>query len=182
MAGRDLGVFGQAVADVEAGDAPDTLTFYGQTFTVAAAVGAIPLMRFAHAARSGVGSNDLDGLSAMYDMIRDCLAPGEFERFETVAVEHKADGDVIMEVCKAVYEAIAGRPTAAPSSSSAGRRTTTSSSPRKSTRGRGSTTSTDPTAGKKPATVRAARKSAKVIDFGPPVSQVSAKQLRGGTG
>jgi hypothetical protein len=173
MAGRDLGAFGQAADDIEAGDAADTLTFYGQTFHVAASVGAIPLMRFAHSARSGVGTGDLDGLSAMYDMIRDCLAPGEFDRFEQVAVEHKADGDVILEVCRAVYEALAGRPTEQPSPSSAGRRRTTSSSRRKSTRGRGSGTPTDPTAGKQPA---------QVIDFGTPVTAIDPQALQGGTG
>jgi hypothetical protein len=34
----------------------------------------MPLLRFAHAAKSGLDSADMEGMAAMYDMLRQCLA------------------------------------------------------------------------------------------------------------
>lgn len=167
MPGRNLGSFGAVVEEITAPDEPDTFTFYGETFTVAQHVGALPLMRFAAAARTGAGSDDLAGLSAMYDMIRDCLAPGDFERFDSVATANKADGATILAVCSAVYEALAGRPTTPQSTSSAGQRPTTKSSQPKSGRGRRSGLPTKPV----PATV---------VDFGTPVQDINPDDLRTG--
>jgi len=56
--------------------APDvrTVEFLGVQFAIADKIGLMPLMRFAHAAKSGLDSADLEGMAAMYDMLRQCIA------------------------------------------------------------------------------------------------------------
>lgn len=48
--------------------------FLGKEFAIASKIGLMPLMRFAHAAKSGLDSADLEGMAAMYDMLRQCIA------------------------------------------------------------------------------------------------------------
>ena len=48
--------------------------FLGKRFAIADKIGLMPLMRFAHASKSGLDSSDLEGMAAMYDMIRQCIA------------------------------------------------------------------------------------------------------------
>jgi hypothetical protein len=48
--------------------------FLGSEFAIADKIGLMPLMRFAHAAKSGLDSADLEGMAAMYDMLRQCIA------------------------------------------------------------------------------------------------------------
>jgi hypothetical protein len=48
--------------------------FLGRKFAIADKIGLMPLMRFAHAAKSGLDSADLEGMAAMYDMLRQCIA------------------------------------------------------------------------------------------------------------
>ena len=51
-----------------------TVEFMGVEFAIADKIGLMPLMRFAHAAKSGLDSADLEGMAAMYDMLRQCIA------------------------------------------------------------------------------------------------------------
>jgi len=51
-----------------------TVEFMGEEFAIADKIGLMPLMRFAHAAKSGLDSADLEGMAAMYDMLRQCIA------------------------------------------------------------------------------------------------------------
>jgi len=53
---------------------PRTVEFLGEEFAIADKIGLMPLMRFAHAAKSGLDSADLEGMAAMYDMLRQCIA------------------------------------------------------------------------------------------------------------
>lgn len=75
--------------------------FMGKEFAVASKIGLMPLMRFAHAAKSGLDSADLEGMAAMYDMLRQCIADdsvfvfqgrritrGEASELPPEAVEH----------------------------------------------------------------------------------------------
>lgn len=107
----------------------DTVTFAGQEFTVAGKIGAMPLMRFARVARRGVDSNELEGLAAMYDLLEQCIDPGDWPRFERAADESRADGDELMAVVQDVMAVVSGRPTSRPSDSSDGSQTMSTSSP-----------------------------------------------------
>lgn len=48
--------------------------FLGKDFAIADKIGLMPLMRFAHAAKSGLDSDDMEGMAAMYDMLRQAIA------------------------------------------------------------------------------------------------------------
>lgn len=123
-----IGEFGAAARDAEETVEPDEFKFYGETFAVADKVGAMPLLRFAAVAESGTQAEDMEGLAAMHELLRDCLAPGDWPRFQKVAADRKADAEELMEVCGAVYQAITGRPTKRPSASADGSSPTTVSS------------------------------------------------------
>lgn len=51
-----------------------SVEFLGSKFAIADKIGLMPLMRFAHASKSGLDSSDMEGMAAMYDMIRQCIA------------------------------------------------------------------------------------------------------------
>ncbi len=118
----DLGTFGALPAPRSGFPAriPDTFTFAGQKFRVAEEVGAMPLLRFAAAADAGLDSDTLNGLVAMQEMIRDTIHPEDWTRFQRVATEAKASGEVLMAICQALYQAISARPTDRPTDSSDG--------------------------------------------------------------
>jgi hypothetical protein len=103
---------------------PDTVEFGGEQFVVADAIGVMPLMRFAHVAKSGTDSSDLDGLAAMYDLIEACIAPQDWDRFQRVAIKAKADDKDLFAVVREVMAMVSGRPTRRPSDSSDGPATT----------------------------------------------------------
>jgi len=100
----------------------------GQGFDVAPQVGAMPLMRFAKLARTGIGSEDFEGMAAMYDLLKSCIADHEWDRFEQVADSNRVDGDTLFEVVKDTFAVLAGRPTSRPSDSSDGPTPTSTSS------------------------------------------------------
>lgn len=135
-----LGSFDVEKAEYE-GD-PITFTFCGEEFEIAHNVGGMPMLQFAAAAKSGVGSGDMDGLAAMFSMIRDCLKPDEYRapteeekaagntkpvlvqsewnRFQDCAAKNRAPTALLMDICTAIYGAIAGRPLAVGSDSGPG--------------------------------------------------------------
>jgi hypothetical protein len=94
--------------------------FLGAEFAVASKIGLMPLMRFAKIAKSGVDSSDEDGLAAMYDLLRQCIADDEWARFEDHADKTRADDQELMQVIKDVMAILSERPTSRPSDSSAG--------------------------------------------------------------
>ena len=98
--------------------------FAGDKFRMAERIGLMPLMRFAKIAKAGVDSTDLDGLAALYDLLEQCIAEDEWQRFQNAADKARADGDQLMQVVKDVFEALSGRPTSRPSDSSGGPTTT----------------------------------------------------------
>lgn len=104
------------------------LTFEGQSFALASKVGLMPLMKFAHIARQGVDANDMEGLVAIYDMLRNVIADEDWERFESHATTVRADGDDLMGLVQQAIQAISERPTERPSDSSDGPQTTSDSS------------------------------------------------------
>lgn len=98
----------------------DTVEFMGEKYRIADAVGLMPLMRFAYFARQGIHADDIEGLAAMYDLIRTCLADDEWERFEADAIDKRADEEALLEVVTATIEVLSARPTRRPSGSSDG--------------------------------------------------------------
>jgi len=97
-----------------------TVDFLGEQFRVAERVGALPIMRFAKAAKSGTDSNDMEGLVALYDLLAQVIHPDDWRRFEAHADAEHADGDQLLAVVQAALAAVAGRPTGRSSDSSAG--------------------------------------------------------------
>lgn len=108
---------------------PRSIEFLGESFEVAEKVGLMPLMRFAAAAKRGAETESMDGLVAMYELIEQCVAPQDWERFQQHCIAQHADEDDLLEkfVPKAI-EVISGRPTERPSDSSAGSPVTGTSS------------------------------------------------------
>ena len=94
--------------------------FAGEQFACADSIALMALMRFAHVASTGTDSNDLAGLAAMYELLEQCIAAEDWERFQQVAMRTKAKGDELMGVVGKVIQALSARPTERPSDSSDG--------------------------------------------------------------
>jgi len=123
-------------AAVEGVPVGNRIEFMGEHYRIADKVGLMPLMRFAYAARKGTDADDMEGLAAIYDMLRDCLDPADWIRFQDDATAKKADGDQLVAVVSQTIEVLTARPTEPPSDSSPGRSST-------STRSTGSSSSLD---------------------------------------
>ena len=121
--------------------APDgKVEFMGGYFGMAQSIGLMPLLQFAHAAKQGLDSGDMEGMAALYAVIRDCIdnerpqkevdgelvddGLSEWDRFQRHTIDHKAGGEELMAVVQKCIEAISARPTRPPGDSSAGRQTT----------------------------------------------------------
>jgi hypothetical protein len=106
----------------------DKVEFMGERYKIANKVGLMPLIKFAHAASSGLDSSDMEGLAALYAMIRDCIDPGEWLRFERDAIDKRAGDADLLPVVEQTIELLTARPTRRPSGSSDGPRPTSPSS------------------------------------------------------
>lgn len=123
-----LGTFGAAEREGDPAREPDTFDYYGETFTVRDRVGIMPLLKFAVVAQTGVDSSEMEALAAMHSLVMACIVTSDVPRFEKVATEHDADTEELMDICKALYQAVTARPTGQPSDSADGSQTTTTSS------------------------------------------------------
>lgn len=127
-------------------DDGQTIEFLGEKFRVADKVGLMPLLKFASA--SDMDTDDPRALSAIYQMLKDCIHPGtpacgkcatckagdeedcasydpgDWKDFEQHAIDTKADADELLSVVTKVMEVLSGRPTPPRDGSSASRRTT----------------------------------------------------------
>lgn len=101
-----------------------SVSFAGQDFAVRDRIGAMPLMRFAKIAKTGMDAGDMEALSVIYDLLQSTVAPADWQRFEQAAVDSGADGDELLAVVVDAVKVISGRPTSQPSDSSGGLRTT----------------------------------------------------------
>lgn len=112
----------------------DSVMFLGQKFRLAERVGIMPMLNYANASKKGMDSDDMDGLAAMYALIRSVIHrpalfdengkrqvdengkplrdESEWERFSTLADDESADGEQIMEFVGRAMEIMAARPTA----------------------------------------------------------------------
>ncbi len=132
-----LGSFGAVQKTVDSAQGkkrePDTFDFYGEKFTVVQAVpSALPLMQFAAAmaaADEDDASINMEALGAMYNMLRYCLPPAEWPRFEKLAMKNGAGVEELLPITQAVWESVnKSDPTEGPSSSPGGPSTTSHSS------------------------------------------------------
>lgn len=128
-----------------------SVEFLGAEFAIADKVGLMPLLRFAHAAKSGLDSADMDGMAALYDMLQQCIADepvlvrsdgqpvdspadmdeegeakmlGGWREFERHATQAKADDEDLIGVVQRVMTLLSERPTTQPSDSSGGQLST----------------------------------------------------------
>lgn len=126
----DLGDFTAAVGEHDrAQGVVDTFTFHGKRFALAPKIGSLPLMRYAAAASSGLDSSEMDGLAAMYDLIRGCLVEepvraddGEviaegWQAFERVCIENKLQGPDLLGLVGKLVQAATGKASEPPSDS-----------------------------------------------------------------
>ncbi len=140
----------QAAAEGVVLDDGDHVELHGERFRLAASIGMMPLMRFAQASKAGLGGDDMEGLAALYSLLRDTIdttrpqvevpdpatgeptmvdgGPSGWDRFEAHATDVKADADELIAVVNRAIEVIAARPTKRPGASSPGPRTTPDSS------------------------------------------------------
>lgn len=80
-----------------------------RSFRLAASVGMMPMLRFAHAAKAGMDSEDMEGMAALYTMIQDCVEPADWSAFVEYATTCKADDEALMEFVQRAMEIITAR-------------------------------------------------------------------------
>lgn len=120
---------------VEEEDDPSLVEFMGKRFRMADNVALMPLLKFAHASKKGLDSDDMEGLDAMYRLIRSTLdrtkvqavgdtgepefdeagdpvwdGPSQWELFEEHADETGAEGQDLMDFVNKVMPLISARP------------------------------------------------------------------------
>jgi hypothetical protein len=110
----------------------DTIEFCGQKFRLAERVSMMPLLAFANASKKGLDSDDMEGLAAMYAMIRSVIHrpalfdehgarqvdesgrplrdESEWRRFESLAEDEMVDGEDIMTVVNQAITVMSARP------------------------------------------------------------------------
>jgi hypothetical protein len=141
-----LGEFGAELAVVDDELEPDTFLFHGHEFALPAKVSSLPALRFAYNTQTVIAAEEraqaaaqrartpeqrqdaarlmaevqLTANAGLYAYLRAMLPGGEWERFETVAAEHGADEEELLDVAKKIMAAVASRPTRRSSGSPAG--------------------------------------------------------------
>jgi hypothetical protein len=113
----------------------DRIEFLGAYFRLADNIGMMPLLAFANAQKEGLDSEDMDGMAAMYSLIRDTIdqtreqakdadgkpafdsvgepiwaGPSDWQRFEKHAIAEKADGEELMDFIGKAMGKISARP------------------------------------------------------------------------
>lgn len=122
----------QAAAEGVVIEDGDYIEFFGEKFRLADRVGIMPLVFFGNASKKGLDSDDMEGLAALYSLIRSVIhrpplydengqrrrdANGralrdesEWNRFSELAEDELAEGDDIMEFVNRAMEIMSARP------------------------------------------------------------------------
>lgn len=116
-------------------DESNSVEFLGRRFRLAERIGLMPMLAFAAASKKGLDSDTMEGLAAMYALIRDCLdqvrpietdtdgkevfesdgspryaGASEFMRFEAYCYETQADGEELMKFISDAMAVVSARP------------------------------------------------------------------------
>lgn len=140
----------QAAAQGVVIDDGDYLTFFDEKFRLADRVGIMPMLAFGMASKQGLDSDDMEGLAALYSLIRSVIhrppllddegarvrdANGkalrneaEWDRFQALAEDEQAEGEDLMEFVNKAMEVMSARPRKPRAVSSATSRTTSGNS------------------------------------------------------
>lgn len=105
-----------------------TIELLGETFEVADRVGLMALLRFAHLAKKGLGTGDIEAFAVIYDVLRSVIADKDWERFEEHATLVRADTEELLGCVKKAIALVTARPTKSPTDSSDGQTSTEMSS------------------------------------------------------
>lgn len=98
-----------------------TIEFYGETFSLTSQVSEVALMEFAEAASDGADGDTMEGLAAMWRLVKECVVPEDLKRFRAVARRERATSADLAQVLEAAFsDEVAERPTQRPSASSDG--------------------------------------------------------------
>jgi len=125
-----------AQAEIEGVATEQFVEFEGELFRLASRVSYLPIMKFAHYASKGTDSASMQGLAAMYEMLRGCFDRGEpcgkdecefcsagrerecetrkgdeWPRFQDHAIAVGADDEQLFAVVSDVLERVSARPT-----------------------------------------------------------------------
>lgn len=104
------------------------VSFCGEDFDLVETTGAMPWMRYAKAAQSGVDTDSMEGLALIYDLLKASIVDEQWPRFEQLATDNRSTNDQMWEVMVRVLEVVSERPTSRPSASSDGPSDTQASS------------------------------------------------------
>ena len=107
----------------------DHIRFAGKSYTVADKLGLMPLIKFAHVASKGTDANEMDGMAAMYELLKSVIADDQWADFEAHATETRAGEDELLAAVTGAIAVMTDRPTSRPSDSPDGPSTTETSSP-----------------------------------------------------
>jgi hypothetical protein len=99
----------------------DTVELLGRRFHIRDKVPSMAMLKFASAAQGGMKSESMQGLAAMYALLKGCIRPEEWGEFEQHAMDTGADGDDLFPVINQTLELLGARPTKQPGGSSPGR-------------------------------------------------------------
>jgi len=109
----------------------DHVEFMGEKFRLADKVGIMPMLAFANASKKGLDSDDMEGLAAMYSLIRSVIwrpplyengqrvvdddghpqrDEREWDRFARLADDEQAEGEDVMDFVSEAMSVIAARP------------------------------------------------------------------------
>jgi hypothetical protein len=110
----------------------DSVEFFGQKFRLAERVGIMPMLAFGNASKRGLDSDDMEGLAAMYSLIRSVIHrpaltdehgqrqvdvngkalrdESEWTRFAELAEDELAEGEDVMEFVNRAMEVMSARP------------------------------------------------------------------------
>ncbi len=104
------------------------VSFLNDRFKLREKIGLMPLMAFAMTSKKGTDTDDLEALAALYRLLRSCIHPDDWARFEDHAEQTNADADDLLGVVGEAIAAVTARPTQRPAVSSAGPPTTSANS------------------------------------------------------
>ena len=96
------------------------LTVRGEKFDVVEVVAPMAFMRYSDGAVRGVDSSSPEGMAAMYVLLKACIVPEDWDRFEQMAITECLGHAELFEVVQQAFGVIAERPTLRPSESSDG--------------------------------------------------------------